>query len=234
MQSFEELNVSEKRLCIGKVRTIRHFESWELLIESNKQRFTLQFGWWTPLLIPSATPQHSAAEEDDFVSCTKLRPVALPSIVALPDKVVGKRKALWRGLSSPPTPNVFASSELFLRIPEGSCTAAWRAVDKLGEYFAICAWSKSNSHVWCQWTRSEQFPTYQTPSFIFLYLIDLRAMYSITVCKLFQLLPYFYKGMSDKGSKDSLVFVYAKIHSLFLQSVFVNQRSCSLLLFSHR
>lgn len=52
--------------------------------------------------------------------------------------------------------------------------------------------------------------------------------------QIFQLLPYFYQAMSDKCSKDSHLFVYAKIHSLFLQSVIVNQRSCSLLLFFHR
>lgn len=59
-------------------------------------------------------------------------------------------------------------------------------------------------------------------------------MYCITVCKLLQLLPYFYQATSDKDSKDSHLFVYAEIHSLFLQAVFVNQRSCSLLLFSHQ
>lgn len=153
MQSFEELNVSEKGLGVGKVRTIRHYESWELLIESSKQCCTLQFGWWTPLPIPSATPCCSAAEEKDLVSCTKLRPVALPSIMAPPDKVVGKCKALWTGHSPPP--NIFAKSELLLLVPEGPCTAAWKAVDQLGEYFGICAWSNSHSHVWCQLTHSE-------------------------------------------------------------------------------
>jgi len=98
------------------------------------------------LPIPSATPRHPAAEEEDFVSCTKLRPVALLSIVALPDKVVGKCKALQRGLSLSP-PSIFANSELFPLVPEGSYAAAWRAVNKLGEYFGICAWSNSHSHV---------------------------------------------------------------------------------------
>ena len=43
VQRFEELNVLEKGLGIGKVRTIKHYESWKLLIECSEQNCTLQF-----------------------------------------------------------------------------------------------------------------------------------------------------------------------------------------------
>lgn len=43
MQSFEELNVLEKGFGIGKVGTIRHYKSWELLVECSEQSCTLQF-----------------------------------------------------------------------------------------------------------------------------------------------------------------------------------------------
>lgn len=53
-------------------------------------------------------------------------------------------------------------------------------------------------------------------------------------CKFFHLPPDFYQAMSDNCSKDSyFLSVYAKIHGLFLQCGFVNQRSHSLLIFSH-
>lgn len=116
LQSFEELNVLEKGLGIGKLRTIRHCKSWELLIECSKQCCTLQFGCLTLLPIPSVTQHRSAAEKEDFVSCATLTSVALPSIMTVPDKVVGRWKALWRRL--PPTPSIFASSELFPLVSE--------------------------------------------------------------------------------------------------------------------
>lgn len=82
MQSFEEFNVLKKGLGIQKVRTIKHYESWELLMECN----TLQFACQTPL------PIHSASEKENFLSRAKLRPVILVSenLVALSDNVLGK------------------------------------------------------------------------------------------------------------------------------------------------